>query len=167
MADIPRVYWDACAWLGLINYEKSKRAPLEHFFDLAQRGQCELWTSTICFVEVFQLRIEQGMPKPFDAGNLDAIRDVMEQPFVKLVPVDLIIARKARELRRTVTASGTGAADCVHLATALMWNVTPLHTWDRPHLLTISNTLQCKDGTPLEICVPEIPQPGPLFNQQS
>ena len=167
MADLPRIYWDACAWIGLINFEATKKAPLQHFYDLAIRGQHELWTSTISFVEVFQLYIEQGQVKPYDQANLDIIKNVMEQPFVKLVPVDLIIARRARELRRTITAPGTGAGDCIHLATALQWDATPMHTWDKAHLLGLTNTLTCKSGNPLEICQPVIPPAGPLFGPPS
>ena len=162
MADIPRVYWDSCAWLGLLNFEQHKRAPLQHFYDLARKNQCEIWTSTIAYVEVFRLRIEKVDVKPLNDENLDTIKDIIEQPFVRLIPVDMIIGRRARSLRRELP-DFEGAADAIHLASALTWNISPVHTWDKAHMLSWNRKLQCRNGTMLEICNPALPPPGPLF----
>lgn len=43
MADPPRrVYWDACAWIGLLNNEPDKHPPLRIIWEHAQRGQFEI-----------------------------------------------------------------------------------------------------------------------------
>ena len=150
------VYWDACAWLGLINAEHGKVGPLEYFFGLAKRGQCKIWTSTVSYVEVFHLA---GEVRPFPKDGLDEIKETFEQDFVNLIPLDMLVGRKARGLRRS--HAGLNAADAIHLASALVQDITPLHTWDGTHLLPHDNNLTCRNGQQLRICRPEIPPPAP------
>jgi predicted nucleic acid-binding protein len=121
-----RVYWDACAWLGLINSEPHKVPPLEYFFTLAKRGQLEIWTSAISYVEVF--RISSEVDRPFGKEGLDLIKEVIQAPFVKTIAVDMEVGTKARGLRRNHNLK---VPDAIHIASALVKSVTPLHTWDR------------------------------------
>jgi predicted nucleic acid-binding protein len=162
MAELQRAYWDSCAWLGLINAEPAKVKSLEYIFEAARRGQYEIWTSTLAHVEVFRLKIEENLPKPYDEDSLDKIRAALEQPFVKLIPLDLEIGRKARQLRRDLSGLRS-PADAIHLASALIKSVDPLHTWDGSHLLPFDGKLACKNGKLLRICVPSEPGHGPLF----
>ena len=162
MADIPKYYWDSCAWLGLLNYENDKIAPLHHYYNLATRNQCEIWTSTIAYVEVFRLHVENDDAKPLKEENLDKIKDVIEQPFVKLIPADMIIGRRARALRRELP-DFQGAGDAIHIASALVWNIHQIHTWDGSHMLPWNMKLVCRDGTKLSIVKPVLPPAGPLF----
>ena len=83
---------------------------------------------------MFRLDSEQNQSKPFGDDGIDRIRDVIEQTFVKLIPVDMEIGRRARLLRRELQGF-EGAADAVHLASALIWNIEIMHTWDRSHLI--------------------------------
>jgi predicted nucleic acid-binding protein len=166
MADLPRAYWDACAWLGLLNEEPAKVRPLEHIYELALRGQFEIWTSAISYVEVFRLQSEQKQSKPLGGDGHDRIRDVIEQSFVRIIPVDMEIGRRARALRREL-AGFEGAGDAVHLASALVWNIEIMHTWDRSHLLPWNGIIYCKNGKPLTIEIPtEMPDSGPLFEER-
>ena len=165
VSEFSRAYWDSCAWLGLLNSEPAKVKPLRHLYESARRNQFEIWTSAIAYVEVFRLVSETNDSKPLGDENLDLIRDVIEQPFVKLIPVDMEIGREARRLRRQLP-NFKGAGDAVHLASAIKWNVNPLHTWDGAHLLHLDKKLKCKDGTTLEICRPSNPESGPLFAEK-
>lgn len=165
MPDLNRVYWDSCAWLGLINAEPAKIAPLQHLYNQAQAGLIEIWTSAVAYVEVFRLASEGNSPPPLDDENLDRIKDVIEQPFIKLIPVDMEIGRKARGLRRSLVGF-KGAGDAIHLASALVWNISPLHTWDGSHLLPFDGQLSCKNAVTLEICIPKMPALGPLFRDE-
>jgi predicted nucleic acid-binding protein len=166
MADLPRAYWDACAWLGLLNGEAAKVRSLEHIYELARRGQFEIWTSAISYVEVFRLQTEQKQSKPLGGDGQDRIRDVLEQSFVRIIPVDMEIGRRARALRREL-AGFEGAGDAVHLASALVWNIEVMHTWDRSHLLPWNGKIKCKNGNLITIEVPkETPDSGPLFEQR-
>lgn len=160
MPDSENVYWDSCAWIGLINAEPAKVDPLVHVYESARRGQYDIWTSTIAFVEVFRLDFDNPAVRPFADESLDKIKAAMEQAFVKLIPLDLEVGRKARGLRR---AHRLGPADAVHLASALVWSISPLHTWDGSHLLPFNGHFSCKDAKQLEICIPGQAPPGPLF----
>lgn len=137
---------------------------MRYFYNLARRGQFEIWTSTLAYVEVFRLVSETNDQKPLAESGLDVIRDAIEQPFVQLIPVDMEIGREARRLRRELK-DFHGAADAVHLASALIWSINPLHTWDKQHLIHLSGKLTCKDGSKLEIHRPDMPEAGPLFTK--
>jgi hypothetical protein len=81
---IPRYYWDACAWLGMINEEKGKLTALKHLWRQAQKGQCEIWTSTYTYLEVIYGKEKQGQPYNL-AEDDPTIFAILEQPFVKRV----------------------------------------------------------------------------------
>ena len=73
MAELRKVYWDACVWLGLINGEPNKMRAVEYVYNSARSGTYEIWTSTMSYVEVFRIKAEEGKPKPYDANVLDKI----------------------------------------------------------------------------------------------
>lgn len=162
MARPTRFYWDSCAWLGLLNGEDSKRRELEIIFAAAKRGSCELWTSAVSLVEVHRLAEEGGKSKPWPSANEDKIAALLEQPFVKIVPVDFETGRKARGLLRT-TEGLKKRPDAIHLASALRWPVAAMHTYDRDDLIHLSGKLVAKDGNLLTICYPDETTDGPLF----
>ena len=55
---------------------RSQQGPcLEYFFEIARRGQIEIWTSAIAYVEVFKLSSEE---QPLDKDGLDAIKEAIE-----------------------------------------------------------------------------------------
>ena len=162
MAELKKYYWDANVWLGLVNEEDAKLNNIKYHYELAKRGESELWTSTLAYVEVFYLTSEQALARPLPQEGLDIIQDAIEQDFVKLVTVDMEIGRKARLLRRQIQDL-KGAADSVHLASALTWCVDALFTYDRPHLLAQNGKIPDKKGRPLRICEPDGPPPLPLF----
>lgn len=150
-----KVYWDACAWLGLINAEPGKVPALEYYFGLARRGQLEIWTSALSYVEVYHIASET---LPYEKDGVDSIKEVIQAPFVKTIALDMEIGTKARGLRRSHNLK---AADAVHIASALIKSVSPLHTWDHDDILPLNNALSCKDLTKLRIIIPEIPPPAP------
>lgn len=162
MAKVVRVYWDSCAWLGLLNGEVEKKRELEIVYTNARNGHCELWTSTLSMVEVRRLKLEQYDPKPLKADHLKLIANLFRQPFIKPVPLSVDIADRARELWRT--AEGLNKwQDSIHLASALHWNVDVLHTYDQDDLLHLSMLLECRNGEKLNICYLNETTDGPLF----
>lgn len=164
MTNNNRFYWDSCAWLGLVNQEQSKMEALADIYEQARKGKFELWTSTISFVEVYQLDVERRFEeKPYKEENLEIIEQLFEQDFIKLIPVDMEIARCARRLRRQIKGLQK-AADSVHLASALRWSLDELHTYDQNDLLHLDGKLKSKNGDYLKICVPSI-QDLPLFEE--
>ena len=61
MTDELQVYWDSCCWIGLINQEKRWFGDLQSTFESAQRGDAQLWISTITILEVVKVPSEEGM----------------------------------------------------------------------------------------------------------
>jgi len=162
LADSAKVYWDSCAWLGLINGEQDRKRELQAVYDQARQGVVELWTSTLSIVEANRLVAEMQQPKPIPPDSIQALDEMLFQRFVKLVPVDTDIARRARGLLRETPKLGK-KPDAIHLASAMRWNVAILHTYDGNDLVHLDGKFHCDDGTPLTICEPSDPTAGGLF----
>ncbi|OYX67702.1 MAG: hypothetical protein B7Y95_22535 [Rhizobiales bacterium 32-66-11] len=162
MAKAKRVYWDSCAWLGLLNKEGGRKRPLENIYNGGRGGLYELWTSTYSLVEAYRYEHEAGKPKPWSTENLDLIKAFFNQPFIKLLPVDMEIADIARKLVRE-TPKLSKRPDAVHLASAIRWSLDEMHTYDGSDLLHLSGKFVTKAGTPIKICVPDEASDGPLF----
>ena len=160
MASLRRVYWDAAVWIALENGEPTRVKAVESGYEAAKRGTVDIFTSTISYVEVFRLVSEQCFEKPLPQDGLDKIAEALEQDFIKLVPVDMEIGRNARKLRRELTKF-EGAADSIHLASALRWHVDEMLTYDKGHLLHLSGKIKDHNGNLLKICEPVEPAPTP------
>ena len=154
-----RIYWDACAWLGLINGEAAKSADLEVVWKKAERGQVEIWTSAFCLAEVYKVKCEDGKTG-LQADQDKQIDDLFQQDFVNVVQVDIEVAEEARRLLRTIDKLKK-PSDAIHLATALVWNLDQLHTYDSDDLLGI--TINRRDGQRLDICTADMVDGETLF----
>lgn len=162
LAKNKRYYWDACAWLGLLNTEYAKHRELEIIWKSAERGECEILTSALSQVEVFKKKCEGQDPKPLSDDNDAAIAGMFQQPHVVLVQLDSIVAENARKLLRQHPELKK-APDAIHLATALYWSCDALHTYDSDNLIGLSGSVICRDGSPLKIHTPDETVDGPLF----
>jgi hypothetical protein len=83
------------------------------------------------------------------------------QPWVEKVVVDAATAIKARELLRKHYPTCKKPTDGLHLATAIMWDVDEMHTWDGADLLGLNGLALRRDGRPLKICQPYSLPPAP------
>lgn len=162
MSSPTKLYWDSCAWLGLVNGEPGRKEALEAIYEQARRRIVEIWTSTLSIVEANRLSSEVHMPKPVPPDSLAILDNLLFQEFVKLIPVDTVIARDARTLVRE-TPKLQKKADAVHLASAIRWSVPVLHTYDGNDLLHLDGKFSCRDGSLLTICEPQNPSGG-LFD---
>ncbi|MGA3280128.1 MAG: PIN domain-containing protein [Smithella sp.] len=164
MTKIKRVYWDSCNWIELINEENEDRLkPLRYFFELAQNKEVEILTSTFTLAEVFKLRCENAA-KQLPEEKDKIFEDFLGQPFVILVQVTREIGTYARRLLRRLDGLKV-PQDAIHLATAAIYNVDELHTFDTDHLISLDKKVERKDGQKLKICLPSIPI-GPLFDSE-
>lgn len=164
LANSERVYWDACAWLGLVNGEAERKTDLKSIYQQARDGQVEIWTSVISVVQANRLKAELGSPKPISPDSISALDDVFFQPFVKLVALDVPISRDARKLVRE-TPNLSKKPDAIHLATALFWSVPVMHTYDGNDLLHLDGKMACRDGSRLRIIEPSDIGDGGLFDK--
>lgn len=156
MTDELQVYWDSCCWIGLINQEDRWFGDLQTIFESAQRGDAQLWISTITLLEVVKVPSEVGMPRPWPDANIAQVDNLFLQDYVRTVQLDQQIARKAREIyRSTPSLGGRKQMDAIHLATALYYSVDEFHTDDGEDLLGLDKTLSCRDGRLLRICKPK------------
>lgn len=159
MTDRRRVYWDSCAWLGLINAEPAKIQGLQLVWGKAQHGELEIWTSAFSIAEVYKRKCEDqwtGLSPENDA----AIDNMFDQDFVKVAQVDLEIGRLAKRLLRAYDKLKK-PSDAIHLATAVYWDIEQLHTYDGVDLLGL--VVKTANGSDLEICKPDMIDGENLF----
>ncbi len=120
----------------------------------------------MAIVEVSRLDAEMGMPKPISRASISKIDAMLFQSFVKLIPLDILVAKEARLLIRE-TPRLKKKPDAVHLASAMRWNIPVMHTYDNDDLTHLSNKLKCRNGALLEICYPKTDDAGELFVERA
>jgi predicted nucleic acid-binding protein len=152
-----RLYWDSCAFLGLINPDEAKHPDCRAVWEQARRGDAILFTSFWAFAEVFKAKCE-GPAKPLAEAQDRQIETMLGQRWVQPVVVDGLIGTAARRLMRRHPECKK-PTDAVHLATALALNVEEMHTFDRSDLLGLDGKVNRADGVPLKICVPYVLEP--------
>ncbi len=95
---VPRVYWDACSWIALINKEmpngsngiQHKRFEMcRNTIRLAEAGEIEVVTSSFTLAEVCKKPLDANSP----ANNLPSF---FNQKYILLVNVDKQVALKAQ-----------------------------------------------------------------------
>ena len=165
---LPRIYWDACAWIAFIQKEMPNavngitRPRYEMCRDTlkrAENGEIEIVTSAFTLAEVCKQSTAPAGP----AINLPGFFD---QRYILLVPVDKQIAMRAQNLQLAGIA-GLKPADAVHLASALVANVPVFHTFDLK-LLGLDRKLKLADGGELSIVQPAEELPAlPLFEEKN
>ena len=128
----PLVYWDANAFLALLNQDKSasELADCQSVWDAAERGELFIVTSTFTNAEVIYMK---GVPK-LDPVNRLKVNNFFRKPFIVQYPVTRFISELARDV---VWDTTTKPKDAVHVATAGFHKIRLLHTFDGP-LLTAS-----------------------------
>lgn len=157
VSSIRRVYWDSCAFLGLINSEAGKHADCRAVWSEAERAETQIVTSFFTFAEVFKAKCE-GKAKPLDEANEDNVAAFLGSENILPVVVDRRTAELARRLMRRHDECRK-PADAVHLATAILLNVDEMHTYDGSDLLRLNEKVARQDGEMLKICTPYVSEP--------
>lgn len=152
MAELPKYYWDACAWIALIQQEAGQFDDLQYVVERARAGTVQIVTSNFTLAEVFK-RPCDGENKGTTIVEDTEFEAFMLQDLVTRVQVDFDIGTLARRLLRAYP-SIQKPQDAIHLATALLENVDELHTFDRANLTGLSGKIKRKDGKTLKICAP-------------
>jgi predicted nucleic acid-binding protein len=156
MAASRRVYWDACAWIALIQQEKirddkgqiieDRYSMCRSVIEVAEKGQIEIATSTLSLAEV------NKNPAGTKTGE-DKIAAFFERDYVLLVNLDTAVGERARELMQAGFA-GLKPADACHLASAITASVEEFHTFDT-RLLNLNGLITKLDGTKLATRKPD------------
>jgi predicted nucleic acid-binding protein len=154
-----RVYWDSCVWLGVLNDEPDKMDSARWLIERAERGEIEIWTSTITLAEVYKVR--QGASDAPDPEADKKLDDFLSQPYIVHVQVDQDVAMEARRLLRAKLPGLRKPYDAVHLACAIWHDIEVFHTFDRDDLLPLAGLVKCRNGKPMTVCKPP-DRPAPL-----
>jgi predicted nucleic acid-binding protein len=152
------VYWDSCVWIGLLNEEPDKVDSARWVVERAERGEVEIWTSTITLAEVYKIVPAGGTADPEGDKKLD---EFLAQPYIVHVQVDQDVAMEARRLLRAKLPGLRKPYDAVHIACAAWHNIETFHTFDRDDLLPLNGLIKCRNGNPMTVCKPpERPPPA-------
>ena len=154
---IKRIYWDACAWIALIQKEKiplpggrieDREQMCRAVIEAAKNGRFEIATSTLCLAEVCK------HPERMVTTKSDKIAEFFEHDYILIVNVDRYAGEFARELMLG-GHSKLKPPDAIHLATAAITpGVEQMHTFDHG-LLDLDGIIDKVDGAKLNICKPD------------
>ena len=166
---LKRVYWDACAWIALIQKEKIQKpnGTLEdreqmcrEVMESAKKGTLEILTSALCLAEVCK------HPDLIKSQSSDKIAAFFERNFIFVINVDTAVGEHARSLMMGGYA-GLKPPDAIHLATALLSpGIEEMHTFDG-RLLDLDQLLSKPTGEKLKVCKPGYGTPAPLLEQMN
>lgn len=157
------VYWDACAWIAYIQREMPSPATdfTEPRYEMCRRileraaaREIEIATSAYTLSEVCRKPVDPTSP----GINLPAFFD---QPYILLMNVDKQVGQKAQSLQ-VAGVTGLKPQDATHLASALVWNIPTLHTFDKK-LLKLDKALTSNDGSQLRIIRPTEDETPDMF----
>lgn len=133
---------------------ENRAKPCNHVIDLASKKKVEIATSGLSLAEVCKhefIRTQDG----------DTLSDFFRNEYILIVPVDRHVGTLARQYMQAGHA-GLRPPDAIHLATAIVADVSEFHTFD-DKLLKLDQKIPKLGGSLLKICKPPSPPPG-LFD---
>lgn len=127
---VKKQFWDSCVFIYLLskfedNEYKKKQDVCKNCLQDAIDGKVEVYISTMTIVEVNRT---SEATSPIPAEVKDKITNLINQPFIKVVPADLARAEEARQ--HIWDNSWLKPVDAVHLSCALHARVGELFTYD-------------------------------------
>ena len=152
---IDKVYWDSDCFLALLKAETDKIDKCKGTIEKAEKGELLIIASAITLIEVIKMKGKQLIKREAEKK----IRAFFDNAFISIRNVDREIGIIARDLLwKHISLK---PKDSIHVATAIFCKVPKLNTFDEG-LLKLSN--QFGDNPKLEICIPDIPYQGELFD---
>jgi len=148
-------YWDANAFVGFLNGEADKVSLCEPVLKQAQNGHILIVTSALTIAEV--LFIKGG--KKLDPSKRGKIEKFFRADYISVKNVTRAISELARDVFWDFNID---PKDAVHVATAVMFKVPILHTFDVP--LLGKNGLVI-NGHSLKVEKPKIPHQLELLDK--
>ena len=145
-----RFCWDACLFIAHLNGEvrsEEEAAGMREVLELIRTGKAHILTSAVISSEVLNRASDAGRAR-------DALHVMLARPGFTVVDANLAIGTKAGEFRERVNYQGSPhnlkRNDAIYAATASLYGVDALHTFD-PDLLDLN-------GSPLidflKVCKP-------------
>jgi predicted nucleic acid-binding protein len=140
----PRVYWDTCLFIDLLQRTPERIEILSEYIAEAQKGKLCLVTSAFTLAEV--VKVGRALPEEDER----IIRDFFENPYILIQQLDRAVAEIARGIVRS--HSHIKPPDAVHIASAVVAEAPTLLTYDREHLIPKSELI---GSPPLKIEEPQ------------
>lgn len=153
MGELKTLYWDSCvfiAWLTSEPRDESELIGLKSCVDAIDRKTHNLATSALSSLEILEAKMPAGAEQQFQL--------FLSKSNIEVLPVDEDVVRLARKIRnqsqeqkiRGVSSKVIAVPDAIHLATAIHYEVSELHTFDRD-LLRLNGSV---DGAAVAITKP-------------
>ncbi len=157
---LPVYCWDSCVFISLLTKcgrTAEELEMLQAVERLSDNGGCVIFTAAITIVEVLACMMTPEQEDMFQA--------LLQRSKVTAVSVTPRIASKAREIRDYYQSRKLKIAvpDSIHLATAIHYKATALHTYDGAGKRQRATDLLCLatpliDKYPLRVSKPEPPK---------
>ncbi len=116
-------YWDSDAFLGYLKGEPDKCSACEEVLSRAGKGEVTIVTSALTLTEVLFAKYHPKLPKIMR----EEIATFFDSDYIALSDVDITVAKLARDV---VWDNNIKPKDAIHVATALLWGVPLLNTFD-------------------------------------
>jgi predicted nucleic acid-binding protein len=175
IAGKPIIYWDTSVFLAWIKNESRPNNEMDGVEDVAykiHKDHVVLITSEITMTEILESTLDDIAKTRFD--------DLFKRRNCRRVAVDQRVGRLSHDIRnhyqqqKAVDGIATVTTpDAIHLATAILYDVTEFHTFDQNDKPNKSRALLPLNGNvaghPLTICKPPIPKTFqmPLFQEET
>ena len=149
------ICFDSCVFLAWLKGEEGRIDIIGSLFDDASNGKLKILISTLVIAEVLNI---QGLQSPIPKDRRDDVRNLFLNEWIVPKGVNRRLAEISQDL---VWEYGVKPKDGIHVATALVYKVPILYTYDK-NLLS-KNNLITEFGN-IKISEPLSPRQGTLFN---
>ncbi len=138
MADVPKIYFDACVIIDMAEFEAKGAVQGEREKEVwvcrqalraARAGKMKIYTSTLSIPECAGIERGETSPHPAAKTFLEMLL-LSGKSGILLVQQTISISRRARDLR-WVDEMNMKGADCIHVASALAMQCDEIWTGDK------------------------------------
>ena len=123
MSEPLATYWDSCVFIDALRKTPGRWEHIRYLEDDARSGGSYIYTSTLTIAEVVRCKDDET----FTDAERRLIANYFTHSFVKIIPVDRIVARAAADIVRVHRLK---PPDAIHVATALRAKCAVLYTYD-------------------------------------
>jgi predicted nucleic acid-binding protein len=124
MADKPRIYWDSCIFIHAFKKTAAHFPTILAIEKQAKSGQLEIFASALVIAEVVNHKPPGQM---MTDGDVRSVGNYFRNKFIKIVPVDRIVAKNAAGIVRNHSLT---PLDAIHIATAIRTECEVFYTYD-------------------------------------
>ncbi|MCC6240140.1 MAG: type II toxin-antitoxin system VapC family toxin [Phycisphaerales bacterium] len=121
--NVESIYWDSCVFIDGLRKTRSRWPQIAELESQAKGGKLAIFTSALTIAEVVRLGTNNELSEP----ERQQIDSYFRHKFIRVVPVDRIVARQAAEIVRNHRLK---PPDAIHVATAIRTECRVFYTYD-------------------------------------